>query len=175
MKPVHQGALDGLCGVYAIINAVSLVLDTKERSSLHEGLFSHLAYGLGAPAFLATTEQGLRAHDMLRAVDFAFKWLSIEYGIELIMVQPYRTALFPTKAAFISVLRSKIATPDTAVIIQVKLPGMRHWTVARGIRGRRLALYDSAGVPRIDLGEFSLNRGSNQFLPSETLVIQQTA
>ena len=175
MKPVRQGALDGLCGVYAIINAVSLVLDAKERSSLHEGLFIQLSYGLGAPVLLATSEHGLMAQDMLRAVDFAFKWLSIEYGMELIMVQPYRTALFPTKAAYIDALRGKIATPDTAVVIQVKLPRMHHWTVASGIRGQRLSLHDSAGLTRLELNDFSLKRGSSQFLPSETLVIQRTA
>jgi len=44
MKPYRQGALDGLCGVYSIINAVRIVngIDDEDSEDLFQAIISYL-------------------------------------------------------------------------------------------------------------------------------------
>lgn len=173
MRVARQGTFDGLCGVYSIINALDLVGLKGRRSDLHTDLFIQLTYGLGAAALLSAMHDGLEARDLIRAAKQAFRWLSIEYGVELTIAQPHGQSDFTTGRDFVGWIREQMRVPDTAVILHVDMPGRAHWTVAKAVSGRRVLLRDSSGMSELPMLRPTVTRGSCRLTPSETLVIRR--
>ena len=80
MRTARQGTLDGLYGVYALINAVDLVVHFERGSALPKELFTQLTHGLGASSILSSTTEGLNVFELERATALAFRWLSLAPG-----------------------------------------------------------------------------------------------
>ncbi len=53
MRTTRQGTFDGLCGVYAILNALDPAGFKRPRGQLHAALFKELTYGLGSVSLLS--------------------------------------------------------------------------------------------------------------------------
>jgi len=173
VRPARQGSLDGLCGVYAVINATSLALGLKRRSALQKDLFVQLTHGLGACALLAAMDGGLDTQELVQASKAAFAWLEHEHGVRLAISQPYKTAKGWKISKFTDALRELLSAADMGVILQVRLPNAHHWTVPYAISGRRLMLRDSEGLSALILSEFSIGRGSKRFIPVDTLIVRR--
>ncbi len=172
MKPAQQGAFDGLCGVYAIINALDLVGLQRRRSALHTDLFIQLTHGLGASALLSAMYYGLEPSDLVRAADAAFHWLAIVYGPRLEISQPFLNRRFSRVPEYLQALAEYVEAPDSAALISFKRPGRSHWTVVKAMRGQTILLRDSAGLMELDSTEFSLDRGPACIRVWSTLIIQ---
>ena len=173
MRPVKQGALDALCGVYAVVNALEMVGVVGRRSRLHRDLFSKLILALPAHQVGGAVICGVEAQDLMRASRRAFRWLRRTHGVDLCIRAPLADRRFEETAPFLDFVRSQAQDWRRAVIVGIEFPGGSHWTVVRAIEGRKLYLRDSGRMTRLDLDRFDVRRGRYRFLPEDTLVIQR--
>lgn len=173
MRPVKQGSLDALCGVYAIVNALEMVGVVGRRSELHRELFRKLIAALPPHELRGAVVCGLSGEELLRAARRAFRWLRRTHGVDLRIRAPLADCAFDETAQFIEFLGTRARDWRRAVIICVEFPGGSHWTVVRAIEGRKLYLRDSGRMTRLDLDRFDVTSGRYRFLAQETLVIQR--
>ena len=150
LPPARQGTFDGLCGVYAIINAVDLLEPRPRRSHFHTDLFVQLTHGLGAAALLASMDYGVTPTELARAAKFAFEWLAITYDVRLEISEPFMGRRFTRTPPFVRALRQYVDPPRSVAVISLQRPGRSHWTAVRAMDGQTIRLRDSSGIA--DLG-----------------------
>jgi hypothetical protein len=173
MKALRQGSLDGLCGLYAIINALDPAGLKIRRGQLHADLFKELAYSLGSVALLSAMREGLHRQDLIRAAHGAFRWLELEHGHSFAMDTPFANRRFKTARTFLAALEDALETPDQGVIIYVAMPRRDHWTVATGITGQILTLRDSDGLTSLPIPQLMDPESAFGIAPAETLIVRQ--
>lgn len=153
MRAARQGTFDGLCGIYAIINALDPAGVSLRRAQLHADLFKELTYGLGSVSLLTAMHDGLELADLLRTARAAFRWLSLEHDIHLSVEAPYVSRRFKTAQLFIDQLRDHFKADGEAVVVYLVTPGRHHWTVPISVSGRKLLLRDSGGMTTLPLSK----------------------
>ena len=150
LLPYHQGHLDGLCGIYAIINAVRLA--TADRLALsHDhwtGMFTCLVgeaeKTLNLTGLVAT---GLGTRQVMKLARYAAE-LVTAYGIGLTVNRPLlRSPVLPIDG-LIEQLRHLLEYPGSAVLIGIG-GKLDHWSVLSSVSGHYLNLFDSGGFQRI--------------------------
>ena len=154
-RPAMQGDLDGLCGVYSIVNAVQWALHTCTTTAWvfgqgpkrliwaeQQALFDTLVTELGKRRPLATfVTGGIHAFELTRLLRVSREWLSIHRKADLVFRRPfYRQRTIATRRV-LARLREHLAAPGSAAIIAVEA----HWTVVRGAAKRRVRVLDSGG------------------------------
>lgn len=176
MRTARQGTLDGLCGVYALINAIELVgVEYPRGSRLPRDLFRELTYGLGAVGVLAAMQDGLHADELVATVTLAFEWLHTRHGYRLELSQPLAHRRLRSARSFLGELRGLVDQPEAAVIISYERPSFAHWTVVRALTSTELQLRDSGGLGTLRLADFRRPGSPWRFRPADTLVIQRVS
>jgi hypothetical protein len=143
-KPFEQDDLDGLCGVYAVVNAARLVAYSHRRLSaadcraLFAALLAELAEEGRLRGFVAA---GLGTRVLARLLRRAGRWLRKRHGLALEVRRPFAKRDEPGPEACLRVLAGHLARPGTAAIVGSD----EHWTVVRAVTPRRLVLADSDG------------------------------
>jgi hypothetical protein len=173
MRAARQGTFDGLCGVYAILNALDPAGLRLPRGALHAELFEELTYSLGAVSLLSAMHYGLERDDLLRAARCAFRWLSTEHGIEMVVSAPYEDTSFETIDDFVRELRAQLRAGGKGLIVYVALPTRNHWTVPVQLVGDAMHLRDSSGLRTLPIPRSRRGGGSWRLSPADTLVIQR--
>ncbi|MDF2232406.1 hypothetical protein P2H44_07545 [Albimonas sp. CAU 1670] len=147
LRPLQQGRLDGLCGVYAIVNAVRLIVDGRSRMTLpaSQDLFGTLIDILADDGKLqkAMTD-GVPPKRLRKLAAAACEWVDSELGLSISTDRPFagnRSLLFAEAAA---TMRSELAGEQghAAYIIGT----VEHWTVIRSVSACQIRLFDSAGM-----------------------------
>lgn len=174
MRAVKQGELDALCGIYALINALEVTGVTGPRSPMHKQLFRRLTLGLPADRLQAAMFDGLDSEDLLETGSKAFRWLGRRHRIRVSLERPWHDTDFTGVEAYIDQLRQSARRSDTAVIVNVHLPGYSHWSVVRRFEGKRALLRDSGPLRQLELERFSLDRGRYRFSSIDTLLLTQS-
>lgn len=140
--PYAQGELDGLCGVYAIVNAVEATVAGWNKTDA-EGLFRHLTSYLQRQRHAAMTD-GIGLRDLCQLIDRADKHLNREYGLRM-----RRRIAFATRTSlscYWQRLGRHLEGEGCSVI--AGLDGIyRHWTCIRAVRPRELVVSDSGRYP----------------------------
>ena len=173
MRAARQGSLDGLCGVYAVVNALEPAGVNLSRSMQRE-LFQQLTYSLGAAALLAAMHDGMDAFTLKGAADLAFGWLAARHDTSLEVELPFMgRRRFRSTGGFLRALRPLVEGADTAVIIAFRGRGKAHWTVVREFDGPDLLLRDSDGLTVLRAKDFTIGEGRWLFWPADTLLIRQ--
>lgn len=175
MRAVKQGELDALCGIYALINALEVAGVTGPRLPMHKQLFRRLTLGLPAERLQAAMFDGLDSEDLLETGKRAFRWLGRRHKIRVSLERPWHDEDFPTVDAFLASVRETARSPTAAVILNVHLPGLSHWSVVRRFDGRRALLRDSGNLRQLELDRFSLDRGRYRFSAIDTLLVTQSS
>ena len=173
MRTAKQGSLDGLCGVYAIINAVDLIIGFERHSSVPKELFAQLTCGLGAASILTSTTDGLSVVELEQAASLAFGWLSDMHGEALVLERPFELWPPADMASYLSRLGKLISSPETAAIVRFKNPEIDHWSVVTKIDGSTLRLRDSDGLRGLDVAGYRLDDSPSCIRPDQTLVIRR--
>ena len=140
--PFRQGDLDGLCGAYAVVNAVRLAaLPHRElRRAACAALFAELVDELAEAGRLRDrVTRGMGAGKMARLLRRAKLWLDVEYELRLEVTRPFRKGDEPDPGACLRLLTEHLGRAGTAVIVGTE----DHWTVVSAVSGRRLLLADS--------------------------------
>lgn len=170
MRPANQGTFDGLCGIYAIINALDIAGLCIPRGKTHKELFVLLTSALPASKLRAAMDYGLTAADLRLAVTKASSEWQKASQTALTLRQPLQRRAIADSAELLRTLRELAAKRGNAVILQIACPGYRHWTVLRRISDRTALLRDSGSIRSIDLDKFGL-KGRYRVVYGSTLIL----
>ena len=133
LEPFRQGRLDGLCGVYSVINALRLAVWPAHRLSREscKDLFRLLTSELAARSKLHDVLTGGSRHRLVAALlREADSWLRDEYEIRLHYRRPYRAQASVRPSAIAATLARHLATGQASVIAGLT-GSIEHWTVVR--------------------------------------------
>jgi hypothetical protein len=169
-RPFVQGALDGLCGVYSIINGLAWALHTHKspvdgpsrrtkrlNSRDCEELFAALTSALlKRKRRDAPIVDGLHSLDVSRLLRESALWLREHHRLELHVIRPFYHRRRISMQRAVRRLSLHLSEPGSAVIIGIESP-WQHWTVAIAVDGRRLHLLDSDGLARLSLRHYGRN------------------
>ena len=153
--PIRQGSIDGLCGVYSVLNATEVVIGKyrvdrkrKRKASQRKTLFNDLIGHLAKNNLL---KEALTAG--IDDIDFGL----IDVAIE--SVRSYQNRKMRKRRAFETDLVSldeywekltqHLSSPDSAVIILLS-GRIEHWTCVKAITPEAMILSDSTGIKKID-------------------------
>jgi hypothetical protein len=144
LKPMQQGELDGLCGVYAVINAARLVLWPEHELS-YEQLRAAFAIAVAELArskrLRNSVSEGVLPAPLLRlgkVVAGAIEAMTgARVGVTLLSGATNRTAL-------LRVIRRHLGAGHPLIL---GFEGKHeHWTVATGLTATRVVLFDCSGL-----------------------------
>jgi hypothetical protein len=171
-KPARQGDLDGLCGLYALINALEQVTAKPPGPALQMRLFASLTEALPAPKLRKALTDGLDGKELIKAARAAFPEHKKALGGVIKVSRPLRRQSFGTNAEFTAALTQLIEPGDVALIINFATPSYAHWTVVEAVEHGSLALRDSLGRKSLPLDRYTVRRGPYRILARETLMLQ---
>jgi hypothetical protein len=157
IAPYRQGQLDGLCGLYAIINAIRLATH-DDTGEFGHGVWRDLLLALISEAenvvgTATAVVYGIRTKPLYELAKRAASHMANEHGVP---VTVSRSA--GPKHSFdgiIALLRELSAQPRSAMVIELS-GDIRHWTVLRRVGNHSLELFDSSGIKRVRLASCRL-------------------
>lgn len=159
LRPFRQGHLDGLCALYAIVNAFRLCLgDHPLYDEIWPELFAYLVDGLASETHFASVALGgIPAHAMNGILGNATAFVKDEYGIELIVERPIKARDQLSAKEVLTRLDALSQHPNTALLLWLKIDEkIRHWTVIEKVRPSSLSLLDSAGYRSFRRSDFQM-------------------
>jgi hypothetical protein len=172
LNPYRQGRLDGLCGVYALINALRLLcprLDEDTCERVFCALIRARARQKCSP--LAVISGGLSRRELLQLIGPWQRFAAREFGITLTINRPK-----VSEPSLRGLWRGLCRALDGKSIAIVGLDGIeRHWTVVYAATERTLRVADSSGLRVIFRSQCTVGRTSlrYQLRPSEVPVVRR--
>lgn len=164
IKSLKQGDVDGLCGVYSILNSLGLVLRLK--SARFEPLFRKLMDSLPSASLAA---DGIGILRILRALS------SLKASRFVRRRMPFRKNGSVSLHEYWTKLNNFLdGTPGRAAII---LLGNKegHWTVVRSMTDRQLVLSDSwkyKVLNRSNCTVSSFHKNKHMLCPASTILLE---
>jgi hypothetical protein len=157
--PLAQGELDGLCGLYSIINSLiwglyslqvtghrprqqSRSLGEREVEQLFLSLITRLTRKYGTRSVVS----GVHSLELARLLRHSAAWLSAKRDLRLTFMRPFYRRRRVTMGQVCQALSNHLTGAGTATIIGLEWPS-RHWTVVIGVTPTRLYLLDSSDEP----------------------------
>lgn len=142
--PYAQGELDGLCGVYAIVNAVEATVVGWNKADA-AGLFQHLIACLSLRCRLDTVmAEGLGMRELCRLIDLASAYLADEYGFQLKRRMAFGKNV--PLSCYWRRLQNHLQVQGHAAIIGL-WGRHEHWSCAHGMTKRTVRFSDSGWNP----------------------------
>ncbi len=173
MRAVRQGAFDGLCGLYAIVNAVERVGIKGPRSAFHKSLFLRLAKAIPAHGLHRVLGSGIEADELAVVARRAFRTVQRDYDIKLTIRRPLMRSKFTQLPEFLSWFDEIARDQRHAIVVNVVMPWVDHWTVVDRQQGPHLLVRDSSGLRPLDIQRFRIRGGSYRIRIHQTLVIER--
>jgi hypothetical protein len=172
LQPYRQGRLDGLCGAYALINALRLLcarLDEDACERAFCALIRARARQTSSP--LAVISGGLSRRELMQLIGPWQRFAAREFGITLTI-----NRLKVSQPTLRGIWRGLGRALDGTSVAIVGLDGAeRHWTVAHAATERTLRVADSSGLRVIFRSQCTVGRTSlrYQLRLSELLVVRR--
>ena len=170
-EPLRQGDLDGLCGLYAVVNAARVLCPEIDQEA-SRALFAWLVHALRAsgvkPTFAVTT--GIARVTLARLVKMAIGFAADEFHINLVARRwPANKRRLLRLGAFWRVLAHEVS-PDCVAILGLE-GRLAHWTVAVAVTTRRIRLCDSGRLGMLFRCQCTLGRARTRYVLSPQNVI----
>jgi hypothetical protein len=169
-KPYRQGRLDGLCGVYSLINALRLLCPKLDEDAC-ERVFCALIRARQTASPLTVISGGVSRRKLLRLIDSWQRFAAREFGVTLSV-----SRLKASEPTLRGIWRGLCRALDGQSVAIVGLDGVeRHWTVVHAATERTLRVADSSGLRVIFRSQCTVGRTSlrYQLRPSEVLVVRR--
>jgi hypothetical protein len=159
--PVRQGEIDGMCGVYAVLNACRLLSVTGD-----ERLTSDLRWDQSKRLFRAlclsrTTRdlfpdivcKGTEGPGMSRLIGVAQRWSLRHSRRSVEVAQPAQRHRAASVHDYFDALRDALRAErgERKAFILGLGPPWNHWTVVRRVRDKEVDFFDSWGFPANDV------------------------
>lgn len=143
MFPYIQGYLDGLCGVYSLINAMRIVLNLSPEKSAE--LFKRIIKCMEQRRKISSfVVNGLCPVD----VQYALKTV-IEPQYPITWKRPYLRRRNLQISRYWRELREFFSEDDhRAVIMTIHVEKYNHWSVVQGVTEKQLRFFDSAALAK---------------------------
>ena len=144
--PYEQGYLDGLCGIYSVINATRLVVkDIQEEEAIK--LFGKCMRHVEKRKSLGKVSTGgVNESDIWSILK---KVVLVDYGIAV--ERPfYKTRDVPVHHYFKELREHFDQDGKRSVIVCVERRDWDHWTVIRSMTMKRITLFDSCSMTTIN-------------------------
>lgn len=166
-KPYRQGSLDGLCGLYCIVNAVKIaalrsgppIRPLRRRTGSEPKPPAGLAFARRDAVSLFLTlarrfeherrlvlsfAEGIDTTTLTRLLRQADRWLGKQLGCRLLANRAFLRPTQPSPRRVVRVIERHLGEPGTSVIIG--LDGeLGHWSVIGAATSNRFRLADSEG------------------------------
>ena len=159
LKPLQQGELDGLCGLYAIINAIRLALypDCKltrpESAALFAAGITELRKARSLPSTILT---GIHDPSWRRAGDAIVFEATRRFG-ESFVIDRFRLTRSIPDRELLRLIRL-IIRAGNPVLLRVQ-GTVDHWTVVCRFSKSRLMLFDSSGLRWLSVTSLAVATG----------------
>jgi len=178
LAPWQQGALDPLCGLYAIINAIQYAapdpgFSKSDASSLFSEIACELEDHLGVGGLLG---YGLTRRSICVALQTASTWLGDNCDWKLEAKWPFYRSSIVEHSQLRRALRSHLLNSNTAAICALS-GHIDHWTVVVDLTPDRAHLFDSCGMRFIQtssLGPLGENEFRYQMASTQIALIRVT-
>ncbi|MFZ5675703.1 MAG: hypothetical protein ACOZAM_22320 [Pseudomonadota bacterium] len=163
-KPYKQGELDGLCGVYAVVNALRLSLRHLGRFKPH--VFSNVFEELVAEidrlqGYGNASVNGITTPRITQLLKLAIEFIEADFDLRLEVARPLLNRKQYSMRQAIKCLRRELERPGTSLLLG--LDGeYGHWTVAHRITQTSILLHDSAGYRRVAIRACRLRHETRQ-------------
>lgn len=161
LTPTMQGPIDGLCGVYTVVNSCKLLgildglakLQGEDEPDPDERLFAAICKSeITRPLFPKIVWDGTEGPGMARILEAARRWSLRASRRVLAWESPRLHRRGGTIENYFDALRDALR-PDRgerkAFILGLAKP-WNHWTVVRGVDENDVRLFDSWGFPARD-------------------------
>lgn len=140
IKPYRQGDLDGLCGIYAVINAVCLISDNIKIEPLqdifHKTIKLQIKHRKSVTFMVNGISQAKVARLMQRIIKPNF---NIKYS------RPYKTRKELSVPELWSSYSDYLNGSDKrCIIICYETKTYGHWSIVQAMTAKRLYLFDSS-------------------------------
>ncbi|MEW5735874.1 MAG: hypothetical protein AB1921_13530 [Thermodesulfobacteriota bacterium] len=138
MKPYLQGSLDGLCGLYSIVNATRLVTGRMGKETAADLFLSCVKHLHDKGKLPEVIRYGMGVNHMLSLLrDVVKPAFPMDY------VRPFRLAATTPVDQLWDACTDFLAEQPRAVILVFSTWNWSHWTVAWQATGQRLFTFDS--------------------------------
>lgn len=156
MFPYSQGYLDGLCGVYSLINAMRIVLNLspKESAQLFKRIIKCMEERKRISSFVVNGLCPVDIQYTLRNI--------IEPKYPIIWSRPYlRRRNLQIKSYWQELLAFLGEDDHRAVIMTVHVDQYSHWSVVHSISPKQLRFFDSAALAqRVNRSRCAIRRST---------------
>lgn len=174
----RQGALDSLCGVYAVINSTKAMADERKVRISREGcreLFVALCDALAQDERLAVAiTSGMEIQAFRKLLRAAHHWAEDAFGLRLSSVRAFNTQP-EGLSAYWDRVQTHAETFGAGSVLLCMNGRYDHWSCVRSITQRRISLFDSDGIQHLDRDRCTVaaTSGRRQHIlrPTQTLLI----
>jgi hypothetical protein len=176
-SPLQQGDLDGLCGAYAVVNAVTRLLHdrgfTREDANR---LFKRLCHALHRRQKMPQAVwRGTHIEDVDAMLQTVQRFVRESFDLRLVVSRPFAAENVKRKDRFFNVLSAAFNADDRrkVAILGLDKPGF-HWTNVTDVTRRSFRLYDSGRCKRLRYCDCTVGetvRKRQVLLPHETRIL----
>lgn len=152
-KPYSQGDLDGLCGLYAAVNAFRHALDWSQHHHSDEDLFQVVAKAVPKAEYPEVLWEGMTIDRLLRVCRKARGYLASDWDCEVRIDRPFLGVEYANLQSYLDDLKPLLEPGRSCAILQVAWAksegGHAHWTALDRITKDDLYLIDSGKMRRM--------------------------
>lgn len=163
LEPLQQGDLDGLCGVYAVINAIRYLVHAARDHEFCNRLACHI---IGEIYTAKDVTGGGGELKMTSVFEYARRKVSSDLGVGLTISNKGLIGEFATPA---DAMESTFAAGRPGVFIMGYEGRDSHWEVVTAIRGATVDLFDSCGMTKFRRRDLVWSRDAKP--PSDLIIV----
>ena len=159
LKPYRQGAFDGFCGVYSVINAMKLIAKNGDGFGeefcelLFNALIRHATLKMGVRRLTRSGTSHRLMRSFLRgSCDYVSRNRKLKPCVKRPLLAQGRLSI----DRVINLMRLELAIQPCSFIVEIG--GVHsHWTVIRGINNAQVQLFDSDGLKVLNISELRMS------------------
>jgi hypothetical protein len=159
MKPYRQGAFDGFCGVYSVINAMKLIAKNGDGfgeefcEQLFNALIRHATIKIGVRRLIRSGTPHRLMRSFLRgSSDYVSRHRKLKPCFRRPMLRQGRLSI----DSVLLIMRRELAIQPCSFIVEIG--GVHsHWTVIRDISKAQVHLFDSDGLKVLNISELRMS------------------
>lgn len=150
-KPLDQGDEDGFCGLYAIINAITLLFPGTMNQERRDSVFKAICRAIPQHKWPGPIWNGTTSTDVRAMLGAARREMNNSFSWE----QPFDHLKLMSVDEFMRELKWRIEGDDAFAVVGISKP-WEHWTCAHRLTPHEMIMTDSCHVKQIPLGKCGL-------------------
>jgi hypothetical protein len=153
LVPYEQGALDSLCGVYSLINAMRILIKDLNYTEAELVFQRILRYVESKKRLSSVITGGIGDRDVF---NIARTVLHAKYNISIKRL--YGDDQRPPVSKVVAKMGKLIQHENIAIIISIEAVDYEHWSVIKSLSAKEIQLCDSSGTRRVQLSKCTTKR-----------------